>query len=296
MGRASSLAAANAVSARARRRTFWAIRVVGRSPAVWIAGNSSASMPLMWVWNRPGLQVERLAGRDLELDLVAGRQRVDEVRQELGRDGRRPVLVDLARNPVGDPISRLVAVSLSPASSVLSRTLASTGSVLRLETARLTTDRPRARFSCMTESLTSGSLQLGRVRAVAAARVPVGSSAMGRGCPEPVSVGRGYLLSIFSLRHHRHNAVDRGMALVDVRSAGGSTEARPWMAERRGQWWAGGGRAASSGSPVAAGDRPQVTGAGCPRRATAHVDHHPSHRFGEDDRDRGAERPSRSGG
>jgi DNA polymerase-3 subunit beta len=30
--------------------------------------------------------------------------------------------------------------------------------VLRLETARLTIDRPRARFSCMTESFTSGSL------------------------------------------------------------------------------------------------------------------------------------------
>src|SRR4029078_6849237 len=58
------------------------------------------------------------------------------------------------------PISRLVAVSLSPASSVLSRTLARTGRVLRLETARLTTDRPRARVSCMDESLTSGSLQL----------------------------------------------------------------------------------------------------------------------------------------
>src|SRR6187455_3203534 len=58
------------------------------------------------------------------------------------------------------PISRLVAVSFRPASSVLSRTLARTGSVLRLDTARLTTDRPRARFSCMTESFTSGSLHL----------------------------------------------------------------------------------------------------------------------------------------
>ena len=52
------------------------------------------------------------------------------------------------------PISRFVAVSLRPASSVLSRTFASTGSVLRVETARLTTDRPRARFSCITESFT----------------------------------------------------------------------------------------------------------------------------------------------
>src|SRR3954447_19070360 len=53
------------------------------------------------------------------------------------------------------PISRFVAVSLSPASSVRRRTLASTGKVLRLLTALLTTCRPRARFSCMTESFTS---------------------------------------------------------------------------------------------------------------------------------------------
>ena len=51
----------------------------------------------------PGLDVEGVAGADLELDLVAGRQRVDEVGQELGRDGRRAVLVDLAGDPVGDP-------------------------------------------------------------------------------------------------------------------------------------------------------------------------------------------------
>jgi len=57
------------------------------------------------------------------------------------------------------PISRFVAVSLRPASSVRRRTFASTGSVLRLETALETTERPRARFSCMTESFTSGCLQ-----------------------------------------------------------------------------------------------------------------------------------------
>jgi hypothetical protein len=51
------------------------------------------------------------------------------------------------------PISRFVAVSFRPASSVLSRTFVRTGSD-RFETARLTTDRPRARFSCMTESFT----------------------------------------------------------------------------------------------------------------------------------------------
>ena len=50
-------------------------------------------------------------------------------------------------------------MSLSPASSVRMSTLPRTGSVLRDDTARLTTDRPRARFSCITETFTSGSLQ-----------------------------------------------------------------------------------------------------------------------------------------
>src|SRR5262245_18232816 len=53
------------------------------------------------------------------------------------------------------PISRFVAVSFRPASSVLRRTFVRTGSE-RLETARLTTDRPRARFSCMTDSFNVG--------------------------------------------------------------------------------------------------------------------------------------------
>src|SRR6476469_839665 len=56
------------------------------------------------------------------------------------------------------PISRLVAVSFRPPSSVFRRTFVRTGRE-RFETARLTTDRPRARFSCMTDSFTSGSLQ-----------------------------------------------------------------------------------------------------------------------------------------
>ena len=47
-------------------------------------------------------EVERLARAQLEVDLVAGRQRVDEVGQELGRDGRRAVGLDLAGHPVGD--------------------------------------------------------------------------------------------------------------------------------------------------------------------------------------------------
>src|SRR4051812_29059223 len=90
------------------------------------------------------------------------------------------------------PISRFVAVSLSPASSVRSRTLASTGSVLRLETALETTDRPRARFSCITESFTSGCLQVGR----AAWRWPVDL--------------RGKSGTYLDIHHHRHKGVDTG--------------------------------------------------------------------------------------
>src|SRR5690242_9662448 len=90
------------------------------------------------------------------------------------------------------PISRFVAVSLRPASSVRSRTLASTGRVLRLETALETTERPRARFSCMTESFTSGCLQVGR----AVRRWPV-----------DLRVESGTYLDI---HHHRHHGVDTG--------------------------------------------------------------------------------------
>src|SRR4051812_31404694 len=102
------------------------------------------------------------------------------------------------------PISRLVAVSLRPASSVFRRTLARTGSVERVETARLTTDRPRARFSCMTESFTWGTpaqreSPLGRVAARSAVR-----SIAARGSVCLCS----YLPPIFSPRHHRRNGVD----------------------------------------------------------------------------------------
>ena len=73
IGRASSLAAAKIVSSSACLRTFWAIRVVGRSPAVWIVGNSSASMPFTWVAKRPAAEVERVGALELEVDLLGRR-------------------------------------------------------------------------------------------------------------------------------------------------------------------------------------------------------------------------------
>src|SRR5207247_7541169 len=80
-----------------------------------------------------------------------------------------------------------VAVSLRPASSVFRRTFVRTGRE-RFETARLTTDRPRARFSCMTESFTSGSLQ------VTEPVVPTGRETGPRG-----PVGRLWVSSLYLL-------------------------------------------------------------------------------------------------
>ena len=76
--------------------------------------------------------------------------------------------------------------------------MASTGSVLRLETARETTERPRARFSCITESFTSGCPQVqARGEGSLADRALAGSR-------RESLVDR----PIFSFRHHRHIAVD----------------------------------------------------------------------------------------
>ena len=50
-----------------------------------------------------GPDVQRVAGLELEVHPLGGRQRTDEVREELGRHGGRAVRVDLAGHPVGDP-------------------------------------------------------------------------------------------------------------------------------------------------------------------------------------------------
>src|SRR3990170_6526988 len=99
------------------------------------------------------------------------------------------------------PISRLVAVSFSPASSVLSRTLARTGSVLRLETARVTTDRPRARFSCMTESLTDALQFDDQARRAGGWPGRRTGRVLGTGLRTP-RPGAGWVVGIFSLSSH----------------------------------------------------------------------------------------------
>ncbi len=59
-------------------------------------------------------QVEGVARPEGEIDPVAGRQRVDQVGQELGRDGRRTIDLDLARDPVDDPDLEVGGRQLEP--------------------------------------------------------------------------------------------------------------------------------------------------------------------------------------
>ena len=114
MGRASSLAAANVVSLSALRRTSWATRVVGRSPAAWIAGNSSASMPLMWVSKRP-------LRRWSDSPAVSSRSTLSPAGSELTRSVSSlagtvvaPSDLDLAGHPVGDPDLEVRGRQLEP--------------------------------------------------------------------------------------------------------------------------------------------------------------------------------------
>ena len=205
MGRASSVAAAKAVSSRARFRMFWAIRVVGRSPVGWIDGNSSASMPLTCDWNGPALTWSVSFGPvSRSIRWPPGSE---PTRSASSRAGTvvDPSVSTLPGTQYTSPISRFVVVRRRPPSSVLRRTFASTGSVLLLETARLTTPRPRARFSCMTESFTSGPLH-GRGQSRGSRSkgcVAQGSRALAK--PRQSYV---YLPSFFYVRHHHHHGVD----------------------------------------------------------------------------------------
>ena len=83
--------------------TFCETRVVGRSPAVWIVGNSSASIPFTWVAKRPQRRWSVSAPWSSRSTFSEAGRRPDEIREQAGGDGRRAVGLDLAGHPVGDP-------------------------------------------------------------------------------------------------------------------------------------------------------------------------------------------------
>jgi hypothetical protein len=60
------------------------------------------------------VQIQRVAGLEREVDTVAGRQRVDQVCQQPGWDGRRAIRLDLAGDPVGDPDLQVRGGQLEP--------------------------------------------------------------------------------------------------------------------------------------------------------------------------------------
>ncbi len=125
---------------------------MGVSPIAATTGNSSASIPLIEERLPPQVtfRVRSLAEKTRSIRWF-GSELTSSVRSLAGTV-ISPSSVTLPGTQQLIPISRLVAVSFSPAFSVLSRTLASTGRVARLLTARPTTPSPRARFSCMTDT------------------------------------------------------------------------------------------------------------------------------------------------
>ncbi len=159
-------------------------------------------MPRRCVWYRPDV-IRRVVPFSISRSTRSpdGRPPTTSVMSRAGTV-REPSASILPGTQAVMPISRLVAVSFRPASSVRSSTLASTGRELRPLTARLTTDRPRARFSCITESFTSG-------------------------LPAPR-----YRVGIFSSRHHHH-----GVDGVDDRSSARSwAERQGWPRSTVDRW------------------------------------------------------------
>ena len=147
-----------------------------------------------------------------------------------------------------------------PPSSVLRRTLASTGRVLLLETARLTTPRPRARFSCMTESFTSvhsmgGAVREDSTRGLAAqgSRLPQAASSV---CVSSLILLDLVITIIMLWKRVDHRARPRsGGPVHDGRRAVDAAR-RPGAADRDNRW---------INRPPAPDDA--RTGPRCPRRA-----------------------------
>ena len=161
IGRVSSVAAANVTSDSARRRSFWGTRVVGRSPPWGMTGNSSASMPRRWVWKRPA-RIRSVCSFSTSRSTrsPAGRPDTMSVMSRAGTVSA-PSTSILPGTQAEMPISRFVAVRRRPPSWVRRSTFVSTGRLARPLTARLTRERPRARFSCIKDSFTTVVLPSG---------------------------------------------------------------------------------------------------------------------------------------
>src|SRR3990170_2574306 len=151
-GRESSVEAAKATWAITSRNSLTG-RVTPSSPgAGGIGGNSWLSMHLMSLRNEPHSMCRvcvrtTRAISTLSLGMVLTRSTSVAAGAVV-----EPSSSTLAPIQQVIPISRLVAERRRRPPSVASRILLSTGSVLRREAARLTTPRPRARFSCRQET------------------------------------------------------------------------------------------------------------------------------------------------
>src|SRR5690242_13282734 len=160
-GRASSVAAAKATSAIIARSSP-ALTVSGGCPpsAVGIAGNSPGSIPRIVAWLRWSLTFRLCPdGCNASVTSVGGSVLTKSVSR---RDGLvvPPSSWMLAGTQQVMPISRLVAERRRRPFSAASRILERIGSVLRVETAWLTVESPRARSCCLQVSFTGGPPQM----------------------------------------------------------------------------------------------------------------------------------------
>ena len=119
--------------------------------AVGISGNSLASIPLMFDSERLHLRCMLIWRTTISMSIRSGC--IEFTQSVSSRAGRviAPLSSTCAPSQQLTPTSRLVAASFRRLSSVLSRMLPRTGSVLREETARPTMDRPFEKFSWRTE-------------------------------------------------------------------------------------------------------------------------------------------------
>jgi hypothetical protein len=158
-------------------------------------------------------KVQDVAGLEIQVDPVARWQGVDEIGQELGRHRRRAVGLDLARDPVGDPDLEVRGGQLEPG-------------IFRLEQ-DVGQDRQRApvgngaaddRQAACQVFLHDRKFHVGLTPRCVGSKPRIAAGGSGRRSGRRGQVRRplgsrrvgsgGYLLSIFSSRHHRHNGVD----------------------------------------------------------------------------------------